>query len=103
MDLESPEDVIQIQALYDTGEKSIQWDLILDMWLERHGWEWFPIDGHDDAEKDEFYLVSGHTSRSDVVTHVCIYRNGELFHDPHPDQTGLINERSFQIIQKKHD
>lgn len=100
MDKDSPEDVIQIQMLYDMSEHKIQWDLILDMWLNRLGWEWFRVDSHNDIEKDQYYLVTGNTHRSKTTTHVCIYKNGKLFHDPHPDQSGLTKERFIEVIRK---
>jgi hypothetical protein len=49
--------------------------------------------------KDKFYLVSGPSSRG--VQHICIYRNGELVHDPHPTREGLLKEETFQELVKK--
>ena len=47
---------------------------------------------------DEYYLVSGNTIRN--IKHVCIYKNGKLFHDPHPSQQGLISETSIHTLRK---
>ena len=90
MNLFSAEDAIQIQEQYDNPE----WPGILDDWLRDHGFEWERIDGH--LHNDEYYLVVGDSHRG--VSHVCIYKNGRLYHDPHPDQTGLINEKGFETI-----
>lgn len=90
MNLFSAEDVIQIQEHYDDPN----WPTILDDWLLSHSFEWERIEGH--LQNDEYYLVIGDGPRG--VSHVCIYQNGELYHDPHPDRTGLVTEREFEKI-----
>lgn len=39
--------------------------------------------------KDEYYLVSGLSPRGSF-RHIVIYQNGKLVHDPHPDNTGIL-------------
>lgn len=94
LDLESPEDAIQIQEHYDEDD----WNVKLYNWLLEKGWQWSVGDGH--LFNDEFYLVSGESPRNSKVTHVCIYQNGELYHDPHPDKTGIVTEAHFERIKK---
>lgn len=94
LDLDSPEDVIQIQEHYNEHD----WPLTLHNWLRERGWEFGGLDGHQ--YDDSYYLVMGHTKRSDVVGHVCIYKNGKLYHDPHPDQSGLTTEDYFEYLDK---
>src|SRR5690606_12188370 len=77
MDKDSPEDVIQIQEHYEDEEGWMH--LLLDF-LEKEGWDLQSIDGH--KNDDSFYLVSGGTERG--TYHICIYKNGKLYHDPHP-------------------
>lgn len=48
--------------------------------------------------KNKYYLVSGKSSRG--VTHLCIYKNGKLVHDPHPTKEGLLTEDFFESIEK---
>ena len=98
LDKESPEDVIQIQEHYDDP----RWVEKLMRWIAKEGYIMYAITGHDAALEDEFYFVIGNTHRfpDGSVTHVCIYQNGKLFHDPHPDQTGLISEDYFEVIKK---
>lgn len=36
-----------------------------------------------------FLIVSGRTIRQ--TDHAVIYKNGELWHDPHPDQLGILS------------
>jgi hypothetical protein len=48
--------------------------------------------------KDKFYLVSGLSTRG--VYHICVYKNGELVHDPHPTGEGISTEEIFEAIEK---
>lgn len=89
MGLDSPEDCIQIQEHYD----NTNWYGKLVKWLRVRGWILSQIKGH--LNNGEFYFVIGESQRGN--SHICIYRNSELYHDPHPDRTGLVNESSFQI------
>lgn len=92
MDLDSAEDVIQIQEHYDDDK----WLWKLLNWLNERGWEMGTLhDGH--LQTGEYYLVTGKTSRG--TRHVCIYQNGELFHDPHPSGEGLITEENFEYLE----
>lgn len=95
MDLESPEDVLQVQELYDKLE---DWRGDLLEWLSLRGWEMGGLRGH--LETEEFYLVSGISPRNKNIYHVCIYQNGKLWHDPHPDGTGILTEEYFEYLEK---
>ena len=97
MDLDNPEDVIQIQEYYkEDGKEDGIWANILIDWLFKNGYEWYSLEGH--LDNDEYYLVIGKTIRD--TTHVCIYQNGELYHDPHPSQDGLTKIKGFETIHK---
>ena len=98
LDLESSEDCIQIQDHYPVGEENAEdakWILILDKWLEDRGWKMENIPGH--LMTGEYYIVTGVSPRNTL--HVCIYRYGELFHDPHESQEGLLNELGFETLK----
>jgi hypothetical protein len=90
------------------------WHIFLFTWLRERGWTWrgapefehfyknarwfdeLPVE----AVKDKLYLVSGKTNRfGGVVNHVCIYMNGTLWHDPHPDNSGLTTQEYFEVIE----
>jgi hypothetical protein len=92
MDKDSPDDVIQIQEHY-----SEDWITILCNWLQERGYEWISLNGHSTV-KDEFYLVIGKSPRDESIKHVCIYQNGKLYHDPHPDGRGLLSEDRFELL-----
>lgn len=93
MDLDGAEDAFQVQELYDTD---VNWDKEFKNWINSRGWELGFLEGH--LNTGEFYLVSGDTVRD--TYHICIYQNGKLYHDPHPSQSGLINERLFEYMRK---
>lgn len=95
LDLDSPEDVIQIQENYTESD----WNVKLYNWLEERGWIWRAMDGH--LYDDSFYMVIGKTERFPNINHVCIYQNGKLYHDPHPEGNGLITEEIFETIIRK--
>jgi len=94
MDLDSAEDALQVQNLYN--EES--WCETLIEWLNSNGWDLGTLHGHLDT--DEFYLVTGISPRNSKINHVCIYQNGKLWHDPHPDGTGILTETNFQYLEK---
>jgi hypothetical protein len=91
MDKNSPEDVIQIQEHYNDEDG---WMDKLIIYLESEGYELIAIQNH--LFDDEFYLVTGQTERG--TCHIVIYKNGELFHDPHPSGKGLITQEVFEQL-----
>jgi hypothetical protein len=52
-------------------------------------------------DTDEYYFVSGPSPRGQELHHVVIYKNGRMVHDPHPDGTGVLEEKHFEVIRKK--
>lgn len=99
MGLNDPEEVLQVQELYHRDD--VLWIDELRNWLDEKGWDYYHIEGH--LFNNELYLVGGNTVRD--ILHVCVYQNGKLYHDPHPSQSGLITETSFNSlrpIKRKH-
>lgn len=48
---------------------------------------------------DTLYMVTGLSPRG--VGHVVIYRNGEMIHDPHPDNGGVtLDDSAWEILVK---
>jgi hypothetical protein len=92
LDLDSPENAIQIQENYSENS----WNEQLDNWLNTKGWRREKIEGH--LYNDSFYTVTGSTKRGTV--HICIYKNGKLYHDPHPSNEGLTSEVLFETFTK---
>jgi hypothetical protein len=48
--------------------------------------------------KDEFYFACGPSARG--VSHVTIWKNGSMVHDPHPTREGIIELKRFEWIRK---
>ena len=78
------------------------WDLctddrysVFDKPIEK--WEAFEIDMAKQIEEN-YYLVSGKSARG--VSHICIYKNGKLVHDPHPTREGLQTIEYYQTLEK---
>lgn len=82
------------------------WDMVREMWLASIGYkeEWITdIDQWLKENKDIPYIVSGDSARG--VTHVVIYQNGEMIHDPHPNRDGLVKlgTNPFSYLKKIND
>ena len=68
------------------------WHRVKDIWLLSKGYEETEIKDIDlwrSVHTDKPYMVSG--KRWDGTDHVVIYKNGKLYHDPHPDGMGLLS------------
>jgi len=96
LDLDSAEDAIQMQEYYNGTDRYVS---VMLNWLFKRGYIMYGLSGHSDV-KDEFYIVSGQSPRNHKIHHACIYQNGKLYHDPHPDGTGLVSEEYFEVIEK---
>ena len=46
------------------------------------------LDSPDDAEPEELVFVSGPSPRG--IPHHVLYRDGRLWHDPHPSKAGIL-------------
>lgn len=99
MDLDNPEEVFQVQEHYPSNgdSKDAKWILALSKWLDDSGWDWGSMGDH--LYDGRYYIVAG-TSVRDTI-HVCIYKDGVLWHDPHPDKAGLLEEEAFEYFERK--
>ena len=81
----------------------ILWLLILYFWLNRNGYSFMGIGKPDEIFSfsgiDNYLIAFGISYRN--TKHAVIYRNGEFYHDPHKDNTGLKELQGFYIIEKK--
>lgn len=93
MDLDSAEDVLQVQEYAYN-----QWYPMLRKWLKKQGHELKTIEGHQ--KDDSFYFVIGTSPRDKLISHICIYQNGKLVHDPHPDGIGILSEERFNQLKQ---
>lgn len=91
------EDVIQIQEHYDNPN----WNYVLADWLNERGYIWRSAEDGEDLS-GKYVLAIGGSPRFQTETHVVIYLNGELAHDPHPDKTGITDVREIEVIEPLH-
>lgn len=70
------------------------WFFRYRMWLRKRGWhiEHFaaptPLPG--------VAIAGGFSERG--IRHSCIYLDGELFHDPHPSNAGLVSVEDYILV-----
>lgn len=72
------------------------WAMMLG-YLAGKGYWVTELDGLGDADPDEFLLVAGMSPRG--VLHQVIYREGVLWHDPHPSRDGITDVREVLAVR----
>ena len=106
-------EVPNIEVLYELPGHF--WDTVMSKWLEFKGYQIsaapqygvFHNDGHHypegtaDSLKYDYYLGSGQSVRG--VSHICIFKAGELIHDPHPTREGIGPIQCFQRLERIED
>jgi hypothetical protein len=53
-----------------------------------------------DPAPGEEYLAIGRSPRGQGLYHCAIYRDGELVHDPHPDDTGVAEATIRWVLRR---
>lgn len=56
---------------------------------------------HEEAieqSKGDYYFAIGTNPKYPSVKHMCVYKDGKLFHDPHTDDRGLVEEEYFEYV-----
>lgn len=79
------------------GELGDQWFKETQAWLGKRGLAMFDmpymeIFPHIEV-KGAYHIISGISPRDPAVRHSVIGLDGEVHHDPHPDDTGIVGER----------
>lgn len=88
-------------AEYAPDRKDAWWDCLIG-YMAGHGYWPTDLDSPSDARWDEPVFVMGMSPRG--VCHQVIYRNGELWHDPHPSRSGVIDVRESIVWRPiRHD
>lgn len=90
------DEALPVQLLFDESD---YWYFHLEMWLKGVGYKITRIEKHPD-DKKLFYMVAGTSPRNPEISHVVIYQNGKMVHDPHPDGTGILDEKYIEILEK---
>lgn len=55
----------------------------------------------EDAKPDEIVFTAGMSPRG--IRHQVLYRNGVLWHDPHPSHDGLVEADEWFVLRPSHD
>lgn len=72
------------------------WTMMLGFLAGRGLWVW-EVSDVDAAESTAWLLVSGMSERG--VLHQVVYRDGALWHDPHPSRAGLLDVREVLAVR----
>jgi hypothetical protein len=72
------------------------WRNNLLQWLKDQGLTLLTFDG--DVNLNTYYLGIGPSHRG--VKHCCIFKDGEIQHDPHPSNSGLLHITESWVFQK---
>jgi len=65
------------------------WRARTDEWLSRlFNSKLVRTEGHETSQLPEYYIANGPGKRG--VHHSVIYHDGQLAHDPHPENSGLL-------------
>jgi hypothetical protein len=110
-------EVPNVEVFFHMPLESTYWQEVMLTFLESKGFELccddrfrvfhdgtYGIDKGMRAEwvaecKDKYYLVSGKSPRG--FSHMVIYKNGRLAHDPHPSRDGVTTIDTIQTITFK--
>lgn len=100
------EDCPAFEELFDCKKPNgFWWDAVL-LWWESHGYLYYNSTNANDIPEsvfNDYYFVSGISPRDPSIHHLVIYKQGKLFFDPHPDNTGIVEgtESSFEWVIKQ--
>lgn len=86
----------EVPHFLETASSPEEWELAFQAWLHerrifiaRYSSEWiFPC----------LYLASGTTKRNPNVWHMVVMQDGKLIHDPHPENTGLVQVKQIRLL-----
>ncbi|MGN6438517.1 MAG: hypothetical protein ACTHMM_18380 [Agriterribacter sp.] len=108
-------EVPNVEVLFDIDD--FYWSQVMHTWLNSKGWELYTNNdfkvfhdehyGVNDGRREDYlnscsgkyYLVSGKSPRG--VMHMCVYKDGQLVHDPHPTREGVSTCEYFEELIKK--
>ena len=80
------------------------WWALLVGFMAGHGYWATELGTIDDADPGEVLFVMGMSPRG--VCHQVLYRDGELWHDPHPSRDGVLDVReviAWRRVTHNHD
>lgn len=87
---------------YASDRPNAWWDLLVG-YMSGAGYWPFELADPDDANPGEIVFVMGMTPRG--VLHQVLYRDGQLWHDPHPSKSGVTDVReviAWRLVRHDH-
>ncbi len=90
------EDVFQVQEHFHESD----WPEQLNNWLISRGYRWRYATIDEIRSNDTPIIVVGTSPRDCSILHTVIFVDGKMVHDPHPDNSGIVNHKVFEIIEK---
>lgn len=88
------EDVPNVEVLYAVNKNF--WLTVFVNWASSIGYDYVQID-ENEWDEDELYLANGLTERGTM--HSVIFKNGKMFHDPHPSNSGLVEVKFYSAMR----
>lgn len=72
----------------------VTWENDVNAWLRQYGLAYIQISGVREWATDRgvegmYHEIAGASPRDVDILHSCVGLDGELVHDPHPDNTGI--------------
>lgn len=84
-------------------EDTVYWWAMFIGYMAGHGYWPVQLETPEAAEPGEIVFVMGMSPRG--VCHQVLYRDGELWHDPHPSRAGIVDVRevlAFRPVRHDH-
>lgn len=88
-----------IEEFFDDPKVSWYWEFM--QWLESMGYEEVRHGKNDPSGNDgfdDYYFATGLSPRG--ISHMVIYKDGHMVHDPHPSRAGLVSVNEFITLKK---
>lgn len=85
---------IEFGQAWGGKEDRAAWWAMLCGFMAGHGLWLTKLDSLDDAEPGEVVFVAGKSPRG--VMHQVLYRDGVVWHDPHPSRAGLVDVQAIE-------
>jgi hypothetical protein len=111
---------IPIDGIPNFAEMGTDWFNPFLRFINNHGYDYYgmiymlpfrehPAKTWEDVYKrspgvDGFYIVGGPSPRTYVKNgHAVLYKDGKMWHDPHPSRDGLLAVQDVYMIERKRE
>lgn len=84
----------EVPHFLEVADRPEEWELAFMDWLEERGVGFIRREG--EWIFDGYYLASGPSPRG--VSHMVVYHDGKLAHDPHPSRAGILEVKRTWVL-----